>query len=388
MKLIEFGRKILMIYLDHAATTPVHPEVLQAMYEFERDVFGNPSSAHALGRESKMYLEAARKTLSQAICADEKEVIFTSGGTEANNLAIVGAAYANEHKGKHIITTVQEHQAVLETMDFLTDNGFTITYLPVNQSGVVSVKDLSEALTPETILVSIMTVNNETGIIQPIEACVQVVKDHQAYFHTDAVQAFGMMEIDVERLGVDLMTISAHKISGPKGSGVLFVRSGVKLQSIHFGGNQERQLRPGTENIIGSIGFQKATKIIKRDQVELTNQYKIYNELFIETLTESDISFVINGEQSSRVPSIVNIHFKNVPVDILLTNLDLAGIAVSAGSACTAGTTLASHVLIAMYGDTDRINQSIRVSFGVANDESNIIEAAKKIAEIVNRLQK
>lgn len=378
-----------MIYLDHAATTPVHQEVLQAMYEFERDIYGNPSSAHALGRKTKMHLEAARKTLAKAIHAVEKEIIFTSGGTEANNLAIVGTAYANQHKGKHIITSTQEHQAVLETMEFLADKGFTITYLPVNDLGVVSVEELTTALTDETILVSIMTVNNETGIIQPIEACVQVVKDHQAYFHTDAVQAFGVMEIDVRELGVDLLTISAHKVNGPKGVGVLFVRSGIKLQPIHYGGNQERKLRPGTENVVGAVGFQKATEIIKSNQVALINQAARYNKLFIETLAGKDIVFEINGEQSSRVLSIINIHFENVSVDSLLTNLDLAGIAASSGSACTAGTTQPSHVLIAMYGETaERINQSVRFSFGLANNEENVIEAAEEIAKIVNRLQK
>lgn len=378
-----------MIYLDHAATTPLHEDVLQAMYAFERNIYGNPSSTHTLGRNAKMYLESARETVAEAIAASEKEIIFTSGGTEANNLAIIGTALANQHKGKHIITTAQEHQAVLEAMDYLTTIGFTVTYLPVDARGEIQVSALKQAITAETILVSIMTVNNETGVIQPIEACGDVLREHDIYFHTDAVQALGVIDLDVEALGVDLLTASAHKINGPKGIGMLYVRTGVVVQQTHFGGNQEKVIRPGTENIVGAIGFQKALELVEGDKAARVETYAAYVEKFLGILKSYEIAFQLNGRQAKQVNSILNVRFEGVAVEVLLTNLDLAGIAASAGSACTAGTMQASHVLTAMYGeDSPIVNESIRFSFGLANTEENVVKAAEQIATIVSRLQK
>lgn len=373
-----------MIYLDHAATTPVHKDVLEKMHHIEQEIFGNPSSIHGLGRKARAEVDQARAVLARSIGATNNEITFTSGGTEANNLAILGVAFANEHKGNHIITTMQEHQAVLKTMEFLQSKGFHITYLPVTESGKINVADLKHALSDNTILVSIMTVNNETGIIQPIEACGEVLKGHQAYFHTDAVQAYGLMDIDVRKCGIDLLTTSAHKINGPKGIGFLYVAEEVKLAAIHYGGDQERKRRPGTENVSGIVGFAKACEIAFRNGGA---EFAAYKNLFIEQLKNADTNFSINGDETQTIATIVNLSFPGVKLDVLLTNLDLAGIAVSSGSACTAGTTRVSHVLKAMYKLSDeRIDTSVRFSFGLANSQANIIDAAEKVAEIIKRL--
>lgn len=373
-----------MIYLDHAATTPIHEEVLKRQLEIEQTIFGNPSSIHSFGRSAKAAVEQARGILAKSIGADDKEVIFTSGGTEANNLAILGVAFSNQHKGNHIITTTQEHQAVLKTMEYLQTKGFHVTYLPVDESGQIKVDDLVHALSANTILVSIMTVNNETGVIQPIEACAKVLKDHQTYFHTDAVQAYGMMEMDVGEIGIDLLTTSAHKINGPKGIGFLYVADDVLLEAIHYGGEQERKRRPGTENVAGIVGFAKACEIAYQHGGEHFAKYK---DLFLGRLKELGVNYTINGDEHKTIAKIINLSFPGIKLDVLLTNLDLAGIAVSSGSACSAGTTQVSHVLEAMYKRNDqRTLTAVRFSFGTFNTEENIVVAADKIAEIINRI--
>lgn len=373
-----------MIYLDHAATTPIHEEVLKRQLEIEQTIFGNPSSIHSFGRSAKAAVEQARGILAKSIGADDKEVIFTSGGTEANNLAILGVAFSNQHKGNHIITTTQEHQAVLKTMEYLQTKGFHVTYLPVDESGQIKVDDLVHALSANTILVSIMTVNNETGVIQPIEACAKVLKDHQTYFHTDAVQAYGMMEMDVGEIGIDLLTTSAHKINGPKGIGFLYVADDVLLEAIHYGGEQERKRRPGTENVAGIVGFAKACEIAYQHGGEHFAKYKY---LFLGRLKELGVNYTINGDEHKTIAKIINLSFPGIKLDVLLTNLDLAGIAVSSGSACSAGTTQVSHVLEAMYKRNDqRTLTAVRFSFGTFNTEENIVVAADKIAEIINRI--
>lgn len=381
------GRKIPMIYLDHAATTPVRVEVLDAMYELEREVFGNPSSIHRLGRKSKAHMETARKKIAMSVGANEREIIFTSGGTESNNLAIIGTAFSNEHKGNHIITTTQEHQAVLQSMKYLQTKGFHITYLPIDASGKIKVEDLVHALSDNTILVSIMSVNNETGIIQPIEACGEVLKYHQAYFHTDAVQSYCLKKMDVKQIGIDLLTTSAHKINGPKGTGFLYVSDDCLLEAIHYGGEQERKRRPGTENLAGIVGFSEAVELAtaKND----AEKFKSFKGLFIERLQELEVDFTVNGDYENTIATIVNLSFPGATLDVLLTNFDLEGIAASSGSACTSGTSRPSHVLEAMYkvGD-ERINSAVRFSFGSANTPENVVVAAEKIAGIMERLTK
>ncbi|MGJ9457062.1 cysteine desulfurase family protein [Oceanobacillus sp. CF4.6] len=376
------------IYLDHAATTPMAEEVIQAMLPVYNEVFGNPSSVHSFGRKARQILDEARRVMAWSIQANEKEITFTSGGTEADNLAFVGTALANRHKGNHIITTNQEHHAVLHTAEALEKQGFTVTYLPVYRDGKIAIEDLKNALTDETILVSIMYVNNETGIIQPIKEIGDLLRGHQAYFHTDAVQAFGLLEMDVKELGIDMLTVSSHKINGPKGIGFLYVKENVKINALQYGGEQERKRRPGTENIAGAAGFQKAVELAMQNRETRKKQYQIYKELFIDELRENEIHFEVNGDIDSTISSIINISFPGTNVETLLTNFDLDGIAASSGSACTAGSVEPSHVLTAMFGkDNPCTINSIRFSFGMHNTEENVKEAARRVSRIIKRLR-
>ncbi|TFJ94024.1 cysteine desulfurase family protein [Lentibacillus salicampi] len=375
------------IYLDHAATAPMDQRVVEAMTPVMMDVFGNPSSVHSFGRKARRYLDEARRTMAKSIQASEKEIVFTNGGTEADNLALIGVAQANKDKGNHIITTAQEHHAVLHTAEYLEQQGFDITYLPVDETGSVNIDDLKEALTDETILVSVMYVNNETGMIQPVEAIGNLLKDHQAYFHTDAVQAFGMLAIDVEKFGIDLLTVSSHKINGPKGNGFLYVSNGVNIEALQFGGEQERKRRPGTENVPGIVGFQKAVELMMTDREQRKQTYGDYKEQFMKQLSENGVTYEVNGVLEHSIAPIANLSFPGANVELLLTNFDLDGIAASSGSACTAGSIEPSHVLSAMYGDNDeRTTNSIRFSFGAFNTHENVIEAASRVAKIVKRL--
>ncbi|HLS66862.1 MAG TPA: cysteine desulfurase family protein [Pseudogracilibacillus sp.] len=378
-----------MIYLDHAATTPVHEDVLHKMYEIEKEVFGNPSSIHAFGREAKRHLDEARRYIASSVGAREHELIFTSGGTEANNLAIVGTALANEHRGNHIITSAQEHHAVLNTMRYLQKLGFHITYVPVDASGKIRVDDIARSITEQTILVSIMAANNETGVKQPIEEIGQLLSEQQVIFHTDAVQAFSSVKIDVNKQQIDLLTASAHKINGPKGVGFLYVREDVGIEPLQFGGLQERERRPGTENVVGAVGFHYAVKRMIEEMEQTVAYYTNLKETFLSTLRDERVQFSINGNIEETIPTIVNLSFPDVKTDIMLANLDIEGIAASSGSACSAGTLEPSHVLQAMYKSSDeRIWNSIRFSFGYKNDEQQMIRAAKTIAAIVERLNR
>lgn len=375
------------IYLDHAATTPLHPDVIKQMYSTMETVFGNPSSIHAYGRKARQILDEARRVLANSIHASEKDIYFTSGGTEADNLALIGTALANQDKGNHIITTEQEHHAVLHAAEYLEQNGFNVTYLPVDENGRVIIENVKQSLTDETILVSVMYVNNETGMIQPIEEIAEILKDHQAYFHTDAVQAYGIIDIDVQDMNIDLLTTSAHKINGPKGTGFLYANENVQISPLAFGGEQERKRRPGTENIVNVAGFQKAVELMFESKKVNQSEYEDYRTIFLETLKAEGVSFSVNGDLRQSVPNIVNLSFPGIHVESFLTNLDLEGIAASSGSACTAGTVDPSHVLVAMYGKDDpRTSQSIRFSFGSENNRENIKEAAQRIASIVKRL--
>jgi len=375
------------IYLDHAATSPVHPDVIEAMVPVMKQTFGNPSSIHQFGRKARQLLDQARSVAASSIHANEKNIIFTSGGTEADNLALLGTVWANKSKGNHIITTVIEHHATLRTAESLEKQGFKVTYLPVQQSGQVSVKDLREALTDQTILVSVMMVNNETGVKQPIQEIGEILKDHQAYFHTDAVQAYGICELDVNVLNVDLLTVSSHKVNGPKGVGFLYIKDGVQINTIQFGGEQERKRRPGTENVANIVGFKKAIELITEEKDQRLRKYQSYKKTFLDTLKALNLDFTINGKEEEIVPTIVNISFPGTNVESLLMNFDLAGIAVSSGSACTAGSIEPSHVLSEMFGSEDeRTVNSIRFSFGLANNDKQIVEAARKVGAIVNRL--
>ncbi|MDM5330900.1 cysteine desulfurase family protein [Neobacillus sp. CF12] len=377
------------IYLDHAATTPMHPRVIEKMMEVMNNNFGNPSSIHSFGREARHYIDLARETLARSIGAKENEIIFTSGGTESDNMALFGVAESYQHKGKHIITTQVEHHAVLHACQRLEKMGFEVTYLPVDETGKISLSDLSEALREDTILVSVMYGNNEVGTIQPIKEIGELVSSHQAVFHTDAVQAYGIEEINVNELHVDLLSVSAHKINGPKGTGFLYVRDKVKLVPRAYGGEQERKRRAGTENVAAIVGFQEAVKVANEDMLMKQESYQVFKKTFIEHLIEHSIEFSINGLLENSLPHVLNLSFPGTNVEAMLVNLDLAGIAVSSGSACTAGSIEPSHVLVAMFGkESERLINSIRFSFGFNTTDDQIIKAAEETIRIVSRLKK
>ncbi|MBC2310094.1 cysteine desulfurase family protein [Listeria booriae] len=377
------------VYLDHAATSPIHPEVVQAMLASFTNNYGNPSSIHYAGREARKSLDEARATVAQSIQADEREIVFTSGGTEGDNIALIGAALANKERGTHIITTAIEHPAVLETCKYLETQGFTVTYLPVDGDGVISLMDFDAALTDETVLVSVMYGNNEIGSVQPIREIGARLADHQALFHTDAVQAFGMFDMDVTQLGVDLLTVTAHKINGPRGIGFLYVKNGVNLVYPFHGGEQERKRRAGTENLPGICGLAEAVRIAQESRKQKRSDFTEYKQVFVDTFEEAGIAFEVNGKLEKSLPQVMNVRFPGVSVEQLLMNLDMEGIAVSSGSACTAGTVDPSHVLVALFGeDHDGVRESIRISFGLGNTYEEMEQVAAEIVKVVERLRK
>ena len=374
-------------YADYAATSPIHPDVVEEMTEVMHHIYGNPSSIHAYGREARKIIDEARNVIAKSIHANFNEIIFTSGGTEADNMALIGTAYANKDKGKHIITTAIEHHAVLHTCEFLEQNGFEVTYLPVDKTGRVSVEDVKNALRDDTILVSVMFANNEVGTIQPIAEIGQLLSEHQAYFHTDAVQAYGLLPINVKKMHIDLLSVSAHKINGPKGIVFLYENTGVRLQPYFYGGEQERKRRAGTENVPGIAGFKKAVEIIQKDRQKKYDFYEQLREKFIQRLKEESINFKINGSESNYLPHIINVSFPGTDVEAFLVNLDLEGISASSGSACTAGSLEPSHVLRAMYGsESDELFNSIRFSFGLGVTLEDVEDIAKITAKVVKRL--
>jgi cysteine desulfurase len=377
------------IYVDHAATSPIHPSVAEVMLEVMKNTFGNPSSIHSYGREARRIIDESRVIFASSIGAKPTEVIITSGGTEADNYAIVGIAESYQHLGKHVITTQIEHHAVLHTCQQLEKRGFEVTYLSVDESGKISLSELKEALREDTILVSIMYGNNEVGTIQPIKEIAELLKDSKALLHTDAVQAYGIIPIDVKELGIDLMSVSAHKLNGPKGIGFLYASEGVSLSPRFFGGEQERKRRPGTENVAAIAGFKQAVLIAQDEMMEKQKQYLHFKKLFINKLEELTIDFHQNGLLENSLPHVLNLSFPGTDVEAMLVNLDLAGIAASSGSACTAGSINPSHVLVAMHGkDSESIRNSIRFSFGLYNTENQIIHIANEVAKIVKRLTK
>ena len=375
------------VYLDHAATSPMNPQVIDEMTAVMKETFGNPSSIHSFGRASRHLVDHARTIIAESIHADYNEIIFTSGGTEADNLAIIGSAEANKEKGNHIITTQTEHHAVLHACDFLETKGFEVTYLPVDHTGRISLDELQKELRDDTILVTIMFGNNEVGTIQPIKEIGELLKNHQAYFHTDAVQAFGLTALDVQELGVDLLSVSGHKINGPKGIGFLYSGKHVDLQPGLYGGEQERKRRAGTENVPAIVGLGKAVEIAQQAIEEKHALYNGYKALLKEKLAESGVRFQENGSLEYGLPHVLNLSFPGTDVESMLVNLDMSGIAVSSGSACTAGSIEPSHVLVAMFGkQSENIRNSIRFSFGQGNTEEQIIRTAEEVAKIVKRV--
>lgn len=376
------------IYMDHAATSPVHPDVIEAMVSSLKSDFGNPSSIHQFGRKSRHALDEARNNLASSIHAKANEIIFTSGGTEADNLAIIGAAKGNLAKGNHIITTVVEHHAALNACKGLEKEGFDVTYLPVDEKGRISIADLEKAIRPETILITVMYGNNEVGTIQPISEIARIANESDIIFHTDAVQAYGLINMNVKDLGVDLLSVSSHKINGPKGVGFLYVKDGTKLVPYSYGGEQERKRRAGTENVAGIVGMEKAAELMHLDREAKIELYQNMKQVMLNAFKEESLSHQVNGDEQHMLPHVLNVSFLDAKVEPMLMNLDLAGIAVSSGSACTAGSHEPSHVLTAMYGDSERTQTAIRFSFGYGNTIDDAKKAASEVVKIVNRLKK
>lgn len=379
------------IYLDNAGTTPMDPAVIKTMTEMMNDVFGNASATNSFGRKAHSILEQSRQKIAASINAqDPNEIIFTSGGTESDNTAIIQTALKRKNEGRHLITTMIEHEAVLKPMAYLEENGYEVTYLPVDENGVISLDDLKQALRPDTILVSVMTGNNEVGSHMPITEIGAIVAKSNAWFHTDAVQAYGILDIDVKRDQIDLMSTSAHKLNGPKQMGFLYERDGLDLAPHLMGGDQEMKRRAGTENIPAIAAFAKAVELEQNARAELTARYQGFKRQLVDKLAENGVDVKVNGKMGAdELPQIINLWFEGCQNDAMLTNLDLVGIAAAAGSACTAGSLEPSHVLAAMYGkDQARVSQSLRFSFGKYNTAAEIDELVAQLTKISQRIKK
>jgi cysteine desulfurase len=379
---------LVRIYLDHNATTPPAAEVVDAMATALREQFGNPSSVHHFGQVAKAALDDARSAVAALVGGDPSEVVFTSGGTESDNFAIRGVAEALEATGRrHLIATAIEHEAVLNTFRALARRGWKTTLLPVDQSGIVTIDALEQALTDETALVSIMHANNEIGTVQPIAQLARLARSRGAVFHTDAVQTAGKIPIDVKALGIDLLSLSAHKFYGPKGAGALWIRRGVRLQTPMTGGKQERGRRAGTENVVGIIGLGVAAQQARAKMAAEGDRLAVLRDRLEEGVLASVTGTAINGARSPRVPNTTNISFDRIEAESLLIALDLAGIAVSTGSACSSGTLEPSHVLKAMGFPPHRAQNSIRFSLGAANTEADIQRVIEVLPGVVDKLR-
>ncbi|GAF24784.1 cysteine sulfinate desulfinase/cysteine desulfurase and related enzymes [Moorella thermoacetica Y72] len=376
------------VYLDHSATTPVRPEVLEAMLPFLKDeAFGNPSTVYSYGREAKKALEEAREKVANLIGARPEEIFFTSGGTEADNLALIGTAAANEKKGRHIITSSIEHHAVLHTAQYLLRHGFKVTFLPVTPEGLVRVEDVEKAITDETILISIMHVNNEVGTIQPIKEIGKLARERGIIFHTDAVQSVGKLPVNVDELGVDLLSASGHKIYGPKGIGCLYIRKGTKINPILYGGAQERKRRPGTENMPGIVGFGRAAELAGQELESEMERLQALRDKLIDGILTRIEDVQLNGDPRQRVATNANFSFRYCEGESILLSLDMKGICASSGSACTSGSLDPSHVLLAMGIPHEVAHGSVRMTLGRDNTEEDIDYVLEVMPEIVARLR-
>jgi cysteine desulfurase len=374
-------------YFDYSATTPVDPEVLNEMIPHFTNEFGNPSSIYTYGRESKKTIENARESIASLIGADPKEIFFTGGGSEADNWAIKGIAMSLRDKGNHIITSNIEHHAVLHVCEYLEKHGFKVTYLPVDKDGLISLEDLKKEITDSTILISIMYANNEIGTIQPIEEIGKIAKEHKIYFHTDAVQALGNVKINVKNMNIDLMSMSAHKVYGPKGVGALYISKGVKIEPLIHGGAQERKKRAGTENVPGIAGFGKAAEIANNNLDKNIEYLTKLRDKLIKEITNNIDYVKLNGHPIKRLPGNVNISFQFIEGEALLLSLDMVGICGSSGSACTSGSLDPSHVLLAIGLPHEIAHGSLRLSLGRFTKEEDIDYVLQELPKITNRLR-
>ncbi|MCE8422759.1 MAG: cysteine desulfurase NifS [Candidatus Methanoperedens sp.] len=374
-----------LIYMDNSATTAVDPGVTEAMLPYFSENFGNPSSLYSIGRQAKRAIEEARQKVADLIGAKKEEIIFTGSGTESDNLAIKGTAYRNRKKGDHIITSSIEHHAVLHTCKYLESQGFKVTYLPVNKEGLVNPVDVEKAITPETILITIMHANNEIGTIQPIEEIGKIANEKNIIFHTDAVQTIGKLPINADTLGVSLLSMSAHKIYGPKGVGALYIRKGTVIESQMHGGGHERNIRSGTENVPGIVGFGKAAELAK---VHLPEEEKLANlrNSLIKGIFEIKESY-LNGHPTKRLPGNANFRFSYVEGESLILSLDMKGVAASTGSACSSTSLTPSHVLIAIGLRPEEAHGSLRLTLGRENTQEEVDHVVSILPDIVNKLR-
>lgn len=378
------------IYLDNAATTPLAPEVYAAMEPFFKEYYGNPSSVYSTAQNSARAINEARERVAHLVGADDdREIIFTAGGTEADNMAIKGIAFALKEKGKHIITSSIEHHAVLHTCEFLEKKfGYEVTYLDVDKKGFVDPDDVERAIRDDTILVTIMMANNEIGTIEPIKEIGKIVKDNDIYFHTDAVQAVGQIPVDVNELNVDMLSLSAHKLNGPKGVGALYLGKGTKITPLLSGGAQERKLRAGTENVPGIVGLGKAAEIADKNMKKKTEKLRLLQEKLISSIGENIDEAVLNGPAGTRrLPNNVHFCFRYIEGESILLNLDMMGIAASSGSACTSGSLDPSHVLLAIGHSHELAHGSLRLTTGIDTTEEDIDYVIDVLPGIIKKIR-
>ena len=373
--------------MDHSATTPVAAEVLVAMLPYFSHRFGNASSLHGFGREAKEALEESRQRVARLLNAHPGEIVFTSGGTESDNLALRGIAYKNRNSGRHIITSQIEHPAILETCRSLEQEGFSVTYLPVNREGLIELSELERAIRPDTILISIMHANNEVGTIQPLEEVGRLAADRDIYLHTDAVQTVGKIPVDVEAIGADLLSLSAHKLYGPKGVGALYIRRGTKMQSLSTGGGHERNLRSGTENVAGIVGLARAADLAGEGMAEEGQRLVQLRDRLAALVLERVKDAWVNGSMEKRLPGSLNFGFSYVEGESLLLYLDSKGIAVSTGSACSSHKLEPSHVLLALGLKPEECHGSLRITMGRSNNQEQVDYVAECISEAVERFR-
>ncbi len=374
------------VYMDHGATTPVREEVLEAMLPFFKEQYGNPSSVHSKGREVRNAVEEAREKTASALGASPGEIYFTSGGTESNNIVLRGAAKKHEGFG-HIITSAIEHHAVLDVCRDLEKEGHRVTFLPVDKYGRLDPSTVEDAITPETFIISIMAANNEIGTLQPLEEIGAIAAKHNIIFHTDAVQVVGQLPVDLKKMQVDFLSLSAHKFNGPKGVGALYKRKGIKIDPLYRGGGQEGKLRPGTENVPGVIGLARALELSVEEIPHKINTLQSLRDKLIEGLLKID-EVVLNGHPEERLPGNVNVSFKYIEGEAILLSLDMEGIAASSGSACSSGSLDPSHVLSAIGLDHQTAHGSVRFSLGRGNSETDIDYVLEKVPAVVDRLRR
>jgi cysteine desulfurase len=375
------------IYLDHNATTPLRPEVTEAMLPYFHEKFGNPSSIHRFGQEVKKGVEEAREQVARLLNAHPREIVFTGSGTEANNLAIKGAVSLLQKNGRHLITSSIEHPAVLKTCQYLEKLGFQVTYLPVDRYGMVDPEEVRKSITPETILITLMHSNNEVGTIQPVHEIGQIARTQGILFHTDAIQSVGKIPVDVRSLEVDLLSISAHKIYGPKGVGALFIKEGTLIEPLHHGGHHELNRRAGTENVPGIVGFGKASELAFEELLGNPEGAKPLRDYFWEKIQQGIDHVHLNGHPAKRLPNTLNVTFEFIEGESLVINLDLFGIATSTGSACTSGALEPSHVLLAMGLPALQAQGSLRISIGRNTTQEEVHQTVEVLKETVHRLR-